>query len=335
MVEAVAGSVAPPLKTRLLTTGAADLVMAGHLLAAGRLVAFPTETVYGLGADATSAEAIARLYAAKGRPSFNPLIAHVATIEAAFALGDFPPVARKLAEAFWPGALTLVVPASEASPVCELARAGLPSLAIRVPDHPVAQAILIAANRPVAAPSANRSGHLSPSLAAHVLADLDGIIDVIVDGGPTAIGVESTILGCLDEMVVMLRPGGIPREAIEAVLGYPLPEAEGDAEAPLAPGRLSSHYAPQHALRLEAGHINPGEACLAFGLPLPPGAMPALTLNLSETADIAEAAANLYHHLRALDSLPATGIAVASIPAQGIGEAVRDRLLRAAAPRPV
>jgi L-threonylcarbamoyladenylate synthase len=318
-----------------LSVSTQELALAGSLLAEGRLVAFPTETVYGLGADATNPEAIARLYAAKGRPSFNPLIAHVPTLEAAFRLGEFPSVARKLAEAFWPGALTLVVPVCDSSPVCELARAGLPSLAIRVPDHPVAQAILTAACRPIAAPSANRSGHLSPSLAAHVLADLDGIIDALVDGGPTAIGVESTILGCLDETVVMLRPGGIPREAIEAVLGYRLAEAVDDTEAPLAPGRLSSHYAPDHALRLDATAIQPGEACLGFGPSLPPGATPTLTLNLSATGDLAEAAANLYHHLRALDRLSATGIAVAPIPAQGLGEAILDRLARAAAPRPL
>lgn len=319
--------------TRQLGTAAADLDEAGKLLAAGGLVAFPTETVYGLGADATNPQAIARLYAAKGRPSFNPLIAHVPDVASALRLGDFPPLARKLAEAFWPGALTLVVPVSEASPVCELARAGLPSLAIRVPDHPVAEAILRAADRPIAAPSANRSGHISPTRPDHVLSDLAGIIDAIVEGGATAIGVESTILGCVDDSVVMLRPGGIPREAIEAVLGFPLAEGRDDAEAPLAPGRLSSHYAPEHALRLEATRIRPGEACLAFGLPLPEGADVALTLNLSEQRDTAEAAANLYHHLRALDRLPAAGIAVAPIPRQGIGEAILDRLARAAAPR--
>lgn len=319
--------------TRVLGTAPADLATAGALLAAGKLVAFPTETVYGLGADATDAAAIARLYAAKGRPSFNPLIAHVPTVADALALGDFPPLARKLAEAFWPGALTLVVPVSETSPVCELARAGLPSLAIRVPDHGVAQAILRAAGRPIAAPSANRSGHISPTRPDHVLSDLAGIIEAIVDGGATAIGVESTILGCLDETVVMLRPGGIPRAAIEAVLGFSLAEGEDDSGAPLAPGRLSSHYAPDHALRLGATRIRPGEACLAFGLPLPEGAEPALTLNLSEQRNTAEAAANLYHHLRALDRLPAGGIAVAPIPATGLGEAVLDRLARAAAPR--
>lgn len=324
---------AMPVNTRALGTSAADIAEGGRLLAAGRLVAFPTETVYGLGADATNPAAIASLYAAKGRPSFNPLIAHVACVEDAFALGEFPPAARKLAEAFWPGALTLVVPVSDTSPVCELARAGLASIAIRVPDHPVAAALIAAAGRPIAAPSANRSGHVSPSTAAHVHADLDGIIEAALDGGATRIGVESTILGCLDDTVVMLRPGGIAREAIEAVLGAPLAEGKGDEAAPLAPGRLTSHYAPKHALRLDARSIQAGEACLAFGLPLPVGAIPTLTLNLSERGDVAEAAANLYQHLRALDGMNAQGIAVADFPRHGLGEAIRDRLMRAAAPR--
>ena len=320
-------------RTRALGTSAANIAEGGRLLATGRLVAFPTETVYGLGADATDPIAIANLYAAKGRPSFNPLIAHVARVEDAFALGDFPPSARKLAEAFWPGALTLVVPVSGTSPVCELARAGLASIAIRVPDHPVAAALIAAAGRPIAAPSANRSGHVSPSTAAHVHADLDGIIDAVLDDGPTRIGVESTILGCLDDAVVMLRPGGIAREAIEAVLSMPLAEGKSDEAAPLAPGRLTSHYAPQQALRLDAEAIHPGEACLAFGHPLPAGAVPALTLNLSERGDVAEAAANLYQHLRTLDAMDAQGIAVARFPRIGLGEAIHDRLMRAAAPR--
>ncbi|OYU48607.1 MAG: threonylcarbamoyl-AMP synthase [Rhizobiales bacterium PAR1] len=324
---------ATPVHTRALGTSAAEIAEGGRLLAAGCLVAFPTETVYGLGADATNPAAIASLYAAKGRPSFNPLIAHVAHVEDAFALGDFPPSARKLAEAFWPGALTLVVPVSENSPVCELARAGLASIAIRVPDHPVATALIKAAGSPIAAPSANRSGHVSPSTAAHVHADLDGIIEAVLDGGPTRIGVESTILGCLDDTVVMLRPGGIAREAIETILGTPLAEGKGDEAAPLAPGRLTSHYAPRQVLRLDAQGIQPGEACLAFGLPLPAGATPALTLNLSERGDVAEAAANLYQHLRALDAMDAQGIAVADFPRRGLGEAIHDRLMRAAAPR--
>jgi L-threonylcarbamoyladenylate synthase len=322
-----------PIRTRGLGISPAEITEAGGLLAAGQLVAFPTETVYGLGADATDPAAVARLYAAKGRPGFNPLIAHVASIEEAFALGDFSAPAQRLARAFWPGALTLVVPVASPSPVCELARAGLASVAIRVPDHPVARALIAAAGRPVAAPSANRSGHISPSLAAHVHADLDGLIEAVLDDGATRIGVESTILGCLGAEIVLLRPGGIAREAIEAVLGAPLSGAGDDRAAPLAPGRLGSHYAPHHALRLNAETIKPGEACLAFGLPLPPGAEPALTLNLSLRGDLAEAAANLYRHLRALDGMAARGIAVACLPSGGLGEAIRDRLMRAAAPR--
>jgi len=325
----------PPITTRRLGTSTAELAEAGRLLADGKLVAFPTETVYGLGADATEAQAIARLYAAKGRPQFNPLIAHVATPEDAEKLAELPALARKLAKAFWPGPMTLVVPVPPDCPVCELARAGLPSLAIRVPDHPVARTILAAAGRPIAAPSANRSGHVSPSEAAHVANDLDGIIEAIVDGGPCPIGVESTILGCLDGEVTLLRPGGLARERIEALLGLRLENASNaDAGAPLAPGRLSSHYAPTHRLRLDTKAVGPGEACLAFGPELLPGTAPERTLNLSPRGDMAEAAANLYGYLRRLDSLPVVGIAVAPIPAVGLGEAILDRLARAAAPRP-
>ncbi len=323
------------IETRRLGTVPAELAEAGRLLAESKLVAFPTETVYGLGADATNARAIARLYAAKGRPQFNPLIAHVATTEAAEKLAPLPPLARKLAKAFWPGPLTLVVPVTPDCPVCELARAGLPSLAIRVPDHPVAQAVLSAAGRPIAAPSANRSGHVSPSEAAHVASDLDGIIDAIVDGGSCPIGVESTILGCLDSKVTLLRPGGLAREQIEDVLGVKLETADGgDAALPLAPGRLASHYAPVHRLRLDAAAVSPDEACLAFGPKPPEGAAPERTLNLSPYGDTAEAAANLYAFLRRLDALAVEGIAVVPIPRQGLGEAINDRLARAAAPRP-
>lgn len=322
------------IETRRLGTAPAELAEAGRLLAESKLVAFPTETVYGLGADATDSHAIARLYAAKGRPQFNPLIAHVATTEAAEKLAPLPPLALKLAKAFWPGPLTLVVPVAPDCPVCELARAGLPSLAIRVPDHPVARAVLATAGKPIAAPSANRSGHVSPSEAAHVASDLDGIIDAIVDGGPCPIGVESTILGCLDGKVTLLRPGGLDRERIEAVLGAKLETAEGkDATAPLAPGRLASHYAPAHRLRLDATAVDPDEACLAFGPKLPEGASPERALNLSPGGDMAEAAANLYAFLRQLDGLLVEGIAVAPIPVHGLGEAIRDRLMRAAAPR--
>lgn len=321
--------------TTLLAADAAGVAQAGALLATGALVAFPTETVYGLGADATNPAAIAALYAAKGRPLFNPLIAHVASVEAALALGEFPMLARKLAQAFWPGPLTLVVPLKTGGPVCELARAGLSSIAIRVPDHPLARAVIEAAGRPIAAPSANRSGHVSPSTAAHVLADLSGRIAAVLEGGATPVGVESTIIAVLGDEAVMLRPGGLARERIEALLGQPLGRAKEVANQPLAPGRLASHYAPAHGLRLQATHIQPGEACLAFGLPLPPGAQPALTLNLSERGDLTEACANLYGHLRALDALPSTGLAASPLPATGLGEALNDRLMRAAAPREI
>lgn len=320
-------------ETRMLGATPPDLAEAGALLARGGLVAFPTETVYGLGADATNPEAIARLYAAKGRPHFNPLIAHAPTIAAARGLGRFTPLAERLAEAFWPGPLTLVVPADETSPVCELARAGLASVAIRVPDHPIARAILVAAGRPIAAPSANRSGHVSPTRAGHVRADLGGRIAAIVDGGACPLGIESTIIACLDDRAVLLRPGGLARAAIEAVIGARLEGMEADGERPLAPGRLASHYAPMHALRLDAERIAPGEACLGFGLPLPPGADPAKSLNLSESGDLAEAASNLYEHLRNIDLRLSSGIAVAPIPRDGLGEAIRDRLSRASAPK--
>lgn len=315
--------------TLRLTPDAAGMAEAGRLLRAGRLVAFPTETVYGLGADATDGRAVAAIYAAKGRPSFNPLIAHVATPEAALVLGRFNADARALARAFWPGPLTLVVPVASGEAVADLARAGLDTVGLRVPSHPVAMALLAATGRPVAAPSANLSGHVSPTTAAHVLADLDGRIDAVMDGGATAVGVESTIVACLDGPPVLLRPGGVPRDAVEAVIGRPLASATG--EATIAPGMLASHYAPKAAIRLDATGIEPGEALLAFGPGAPSGA--ADVLNLSPTGDLAEAAANLFGHLRRLDASGARRIAVMPIPAQGLGEAIRDRLARAAAPR--
>lgn len=321
-----------------LGADADGITKAAQILRRGGLVGFPTETVYGLGADATDSRAIARLYAAKGRPHFNPLIAHVADIEAALALGVFNDAARTLAMAFWPGPLTLVVPAAANCPVCELARAGLISLAIRVPDHAIARAILREAARPIAAPSANRSGHISPTLAAHVREDLEGVIEAIVEGGASIIGVESTILSCLGNEVRLLRPGGISRDDIERILGITVlsevSEAAGAAEPMLiAPGQMASHYAPRATLRLDAHRVMPGESCLGFGLPLPEGASATHSLNLSGAGDLTEAAANLYHHLRALDAMGNPGICVAPIPAGGIGEAIHDRLKRAAAPR--
>jgi L-threonylcarbamoyladenylate synthase len=317
-------------KTRLIKAvpGAAD--QAARCLAAGGLVAFPTETVYGLGADATDGQAVARLYDAKGRPAFNPLIAHVPDLESARKLAVLNADAEALAAAFWPGPLTLVLPRKPDCPVSELATAGLSTIAIRVPNHALAREILRAFGKPVVAPSANVSGHVSPTTAAHVLEDLDGKIDLIVDGGPAPVGIESTIVACLDQPMI-LRPGGLSREAIAATLRRDLAQPiETQDETPLAPGMLDSHYAPRTKLRLNATRVEPGEVQLAFGTPLP-GAR--ANLNLSERGDIAEAAANLFGHLRRLDAMRAPSICVMRIPSAGLGEAINDRLRRAAAPK--
>lgn len=273
---------------------------------------------------------MAGLYAAKERPRFNPLIAHVADRAAAEVEGAFDADARRLADAFWPGPLTLVLPLAQGSRVCGLARAGLDSVALRLPAHPVARALIGAVGRPVAAPSANRSGRVSPTQAAHVVEELGGRVDLVLDGGPTEVGVESTIVACLGGAPALLRPGGVPREAIEAALGRRLAEGDCDSAAPRAPGLLASHYAPRASLRLDAEAPAPGEAGLDFGGRFAPG--PAV-LDLSPTGDLTEAAARLFAHLRALDSAGAARIAVAPIPARGLGEAIRDRLARAAAPR--
>jgi L-threonylcarbamoyladenylate synthase len=327
---------APPT-TRVVKPNAAAVAAAARILAAGGLVAFPTETVYGLGADATNGRAVARLYKAKGRPAFNPLIAHVVDLEAAQALARFNPEALRLAKAFWPGPLTLVLPKAAKCRVCDLATAGLDTIAVRVPDHKVAHAVLAAFGKPVVAPSANRSGHVSPTRAEHVLADLDGRIDLILDGGATPVGVESTIIACLGEPL-LLRPGGLTRAAIEATLGRKLadtPSAIPRADdAPLAPGMLATHYAPHTPLRLAAARVEPDEALLAFGPTLADGAERAKSvLNLSPRGDLIEATANLFSHLRALDAVGARAIAAMPIPAEGLGEAINDRLARAAAPR--
>ena len=308
---------------------AAGIAEAARLLRDGGLVAFPTETVYGLGADATNAAAIAKVYAAKGRPSFNPLIAHVADAGAAMREGAFSAAARKLAERFWPGPLTLVLPVAEATRICDLARAGLRTVGLRVPAHAIAHALLAAVGRPIAAPSANRSGHVSPVSAEHVLDDLADKIDLVLDGGPANVGIESTIIACLDDRPGLLRPGGIAREAIEEVLGGPLTILDGRAAGgPIAPGMLVSHYAPRAALRLDASALHAGEAGLDFGGRFAPGAH---VLDLSPRGDTIEAAANLYSYLRRLDASGAAAIAVAPIPTHGLGDAIRDRLKRAAA----
>jgi len=310
-----------------MQASAAATAAAAECLRQGGLVAFPTETVYGLGADAGNGEAVARLYAAKGRPRFNPLIAHVADAAAARRIGRFDAAADRLAATFWPGPLTLVVPKQTNCGVADLALAGLDTVALRVPAHPVAHELLAAFGGAVVAPSANRSGHVSPTSAQHVLADLRGRIDMVIDGGACTVGVESTIVVCLGEPT-LLRPGGIARAEIERALGVKLKAAPVDEEAPIAPGMLASHYAPKARLRLEAAAPRAGEALLGFG----PAA--GATLNLSPRGDLVEAAANLFSHLRALDAAGAKTIAVMKVPNEGLGEAINDRLKRAAAAKP-
>jgi L-threonylcarbamoyladenylate synthase len=322
----------PP--TRPSVAGKAAIARAARALRTGRLVAFPTETVYGLGADATDDDAVAAIYAAKGRPRFNPLIVHVPDLAAAEALVRFDARARRLARRFWPGPLTLVLPRRKDCEVSWLASAGLDSLAIRVPDHPVALALLRAARIPVVAPSANRSGRVSPTCAAHVARDLGARVDMILDGGACRVGVESTVVDLVGPTAILLRPGGADAEAIEEALGARLARrAPSAAGAPMrSPGQLASHYAPRAAVRLEARRPGPDEAFLAFGAgdALVPSR---LRLDLSPRGDLAEAAANLFAMLRALDRKGVRRIAVAPIPRRGLGLAINDRLARAAAPR--
>lgn len=308
------------------------LSAAVEALRAGRLVGMPTETVYGLAADATSGAAVARVFAAKGRPRFNPLIAHVPSLADAETIGVFGAGSRRLAEAFWPGPLTLVVPLRRPSPVADLVTAGLDTIAIRVPAHPLARALIARLGRPVAAPSANRSGHVSPTTAAHVAADLDDAVAVILDAGPSTLGLESTIVGFDDAGPRLLRSGALPRAAIEACLGVPLGTASAGA-APVAPGMLASHYAPAARLRLNAADVRQGEGLLAFGSPPESADLAVMVRNLSETGDLVAAAANFFAALRELDTV-AEVIAVMPVPEEGLGEAINDRLRRAAAPRP-
>jgi L-threonylcarbamoyladenylate synthase len=331
-------STAMPLVTRHLRNDGAGIAEAASILRQGGVVAIPTETVYGLAADATNPLAVAKIYAAKGRPAFNPLIAHCASVEDAMALGHFDDNARTLAQAFWPGPMTLVVPARQDGPVCELARAGLETIAIRVPAHAIAQAIIAATGKPLAAPSANRSGHVSPTSAAHVINDLDGLIDAIVDGGASGIGIESTIIACIEGRMSLLRPGGLAREDIEAVfnigdgtsgdIGLTRPE-NVFTNRPIAPGQLDSHYAPRARVILNADSAQQDEAYLAFG-PVAACISSVHVYNLSETGDVREAAARLYEGLRFLDKSGAHVIKVACIPDHGLGDAIRDRLERAA-----
>ncbi len=319
------------LMTDILAPDRDGLSAAAALLREGRLVAFPTETVYGLGADARDGQAVAAIFDAKGRPHFNPLIAHVADLAAAEQLAEFNEQARLLAQAFWPGPLTLVLPLRPGAGLSDLVTAGLSTVALRVPAHPAAQALLTAFGGPVAAPSANPSGKLSPTEAAHVIEGLGERIAAVLDAGPCAVGLESTIIGWEGENPVLLRPGGQPVEALEEALGAPIKGGALDEVKPSAPGQLLSHYAPEASLRLEADAPLPGEAWLGFG-PDPAGfAGPAR--NLSPSGDLREAAANLFAHLRALDAEDCDRIAVAQIPRHGLGLAIADRLQRAAAPR--
>ncbi|MHA1529250.1 MAG: L-threonylcarbamoyladenylate synthase [Alphaproteobacteria bacterium] len=321
--------------TEIFAPDQAGIARAAGLLRAGRLVAFPTETVYGLGADARQGRAVAGIFAAKGRPRFNPLIVHVIDLEAAERLVDLPAAARKLAAEFWPGPLTLVARMRAEAGIADLVTAGLATLAVRVPAHPLARALLTAFGGPVAAPSANPSGHVSPTTAAHVGQALGGRIAAVLDGGACPVGLESTIIGFDGEHPVLLRPGGLVVEAVEAALGEPV--ALGNGAAITAPGQLSSHYAPGARLRLDAPRPETGEGWLGFGPDCDPtsGRLTGPALNLSPDADLTEAAANLFAHLRALDAMLAGRgtIAVAQIPNHGLGHAINDRLARAAAAR--
>ncbi|MBW4023252.1 MAG: threonylcarbamoyl-AMP synthase [Proteobacteria bacterium] len=320
----------PP--TVRLAADDAGLAAAAALLLDGRLVAFPTETVYGLGADATDAAAVAAIFAAKNRPSFNPLIAHYADAVAAF--GDVAPSspAEGLAAAFWPGPLTLVLPRRPGCRVAHLASAGLNTQAVRVPAHPLARRLLAAVGRPVAAPSANPSGRVSPTTAEHVLDGLDGRIAAVLEGGPCAVGLESTVVDLTGAVPLLLRAGGVTLEALREVVPDIRAEAESNEASPRSPGRLLSHYAPELPLRLDATEVGANEALLAFGPPLP-GA--ALTYNLSERGDLADAAARLFAGLRHLDAggraRGLRGIAAMAVPQDGLGRAINDRLTRAAA----
>lgn len=297
------------------------------MLRSGGLVAFPTETVYGLGADATNDQAVIRIFAAKQRPRFNPLIVHVRNTEEAEKFAVLDETARALARNFWPGPLTLVLPRRESAAVSLLASAGLDTIAIRVPAHKVAQALLAACGLPLAAPSANPSGRISATTAQHVAGDLDGAVDLILDGGTVPVGIESTIVGFENSTPVLLRAGAIPRDKIEALAG-PITMSSGTAIR--SPGQLLRHYAPKTPLRLNANDLRAGEGLLAFG----PAELPGATnvRNLSRAGDLTEAAANLFAMLRELDKTGCKGIAAMPVPERGLGEAINDRLRRAATP---
>jgi L-threonylcarbamoyladenylate synthase len=309
----------------LLPADTAAIARAAKLLRSGELVAFPTETVYGLGADATNDRAVPTIFAAKERPSFNPLIVHVRDRAHAESFVQFNDTALKLAGVFWPGPLTLVLLRKTHSAISLLASAGLDTIAVRAPSHPVARSLLAACGLPLAAPSANRSERISATTAAHVAEELGDRVALILDGGPTTLGIESTVIGFDGDQPVLLRTGALPRASIEAVIGPLGVAAHGKVRSP---GQLRRHYAPNTPLRLDARDVRPGEALLAFGADLPEGA--GVVRNLSATADLGEAAANLFAMLRALDAAKCATIAVMPIPDHGLGEAINDRLRRAA-----
>ncbi len=312
--------------TEILTPDGPGIAQAVEMLRAGRLVAFPTETVYGLGGDATNGEAVAAIFEAKGRPRFNPLIVHVPDMIAARHIGEFDKRAEELASRFWPGPLTLVVKRRADSGISELASAGLDTVAIRMPAHRGARTFLAEAARPLAAPSANRSGKVSPTTAQHVADELGDAVALILDGGACEVGLESTVLDMSGETPVLLRPGGVPLEELEEALGRKI-ELAGAGATIASPGMLESHYAPGLPLRMEAAGAEAGEALLGFG------PAPDATLNLSQSGDLREAAANLFAMLRTLDRPDFTAVAVMPVPEKGLGRAINDRLRRATAPR--
>lgn len=304
---------------------------ATQALRRGDIVAFPTETVYGLGANALDSRAVAKVFAAKERPRFNPLIVHVLGITEAESYATLDATARRLADAFWPGPLSLVLKKRPGCEIADLVTAGLDTIALRAPAHPVARALLAEAQLPIAAPSANRSGRVSPTTAAHVATELDDVPAMILDGGPSPLGLESTVVSLATEAPTLLRPGALPREAIETVLSQKLAQPKPGAPV-VSPGRLAAHYAPETKLRLGATSVSPNEALLAFGLRIPKGAI--ATINLSPGGDLNEAAARLFSALRELDRSGAATIAVMPIPNHGLGEAINDRLQRASCGRP-
>lgn len=317
------------MHTSYLSPDASGLASAADVLRTGNLVAFPTETVYGLGGDARSNTAVARIFEAKGRPRFNPLIVHVAGLAEAAQIAHLSAQALNLAQRFWPGPLTLVLPLRADAGLSPLVTADLTSVALRIPAHPVARALIAAFGGPIAAPSANPSGRISPTTAAHVMDGLGGKIAAIVNGGACAVGVESTILSLLEAGPRLLRQGGLEQEQIEAALGFALAVSHETGERPIAPGQLASHYAPRAGLRMNAGGALTGEVMIGFGLV-------SGELTLSASGDLIEAAANLFASLRAADALCAArgaSMAIAPIPNHGLGRAINDRLTRAAAPR--